>query len=418
MRFKIAIAALMLATIPVIVQAAPFDRYSILVNTEPANMPPGSLVLAGGSNSGRFSGTIGDHRLEGFYASDSRHIVWVRFSANRPIQAFVGAYTEQEIGRFGVSREIRGIVYALNAAGGASPQRNAFGFRAWNNFALRERGQPSRNPNPAVSLNSKANRAGAWWVTANNAQAPMVLEVGPDGAVSGRLFGDPIAGHYAADAGTIAFLRLRNNQPIQLYDATQFYQAVSVRKPIGGSTPEFDGSFVALNSDGGASSFDIDFPFNARNQDTFTAYTSRLNGLCLEIANGALGDRAQLRLGPCTGVTHQQFALVRSIFGDPTGAIVARHSGRCLDVPFGATTPGSIVQQYSCHGANNQRTGLVTLFGGACPRGFAGCAAIKFFLRPEVCLTARRMAGTDDIVTGSNCSIGRPEIQFERAPTN
>jgi hypothetical protein len=39
----------------------------------------------------------------------------------------------------------------------------------------------------------------------------------------------------------------------------------------------------------------------------------------------------------------------------PTYAIIAAHSGLCVDVPGGSTAPGTGIQQFSCHFGDNQR---------------------------------------------------------------
>jgi hypothetical protein len=186
---------------------------------------------------------------------------------------------------------------------------------------------------------------------------------------------------------------------------------------MAGGALEFDGSLVALNLEGGASEFDIDFPFKAENEGGFFTYRSVANGRCLEIANAALGDRAQLRLGTCTpGATHQQFGSVRTA-GNGATVMVARHSGRCLDIPNGITNPSTHVQQYLCHGQPNQQAGWQAVHQGSCPRGFQFCHSIRFFLNPPACLEVSgieaRIEARTGIATSERCSSSRPGIEFD-----
>ena len=74
---------------------------------------------------------------------------------------------------------------------------------------------------------------------------------------------------------------------------------------------------------------------------------------CLEFASGAVNDGAQLRQGTCTGGDNQQLAHLRMF--NAQRVMVARHSGRCLDIPNASGAAGEVVQQFGCHGAQNQQ---------------------------------------------------------------
>ena len=41
--------------------------------------------------------------------------------------------------------------------------------------------------------------------------------------------------------------------------------------------------------------------------------------------------------------------------GDGYNELVAKHSGKCLDAAASSTADAANVQQWSCHGGNNQR---------------------------------------------------------------
>lgn len=91
-----------------------------------------------------------------------------------------------------------------------------------------------------------------------------------------------------------------------------------------------------------------------------TSYRSVATGLCLEVLGGSTADGALLGTGACTGAPHQLFRLVGS---GPEVAVVAEHTGKCLDGRDGLT-----VQQSTCTGAASQQwttePGAVTVHHG------------------------------------------------------
>ena len=54
----------------------------------------------------------------------------------------------------------------------------------------------------------------------------------------------------------------------------------------------------------------------------------------------------------CNGGTNQQWSLTN--VGDHV-QLVARHSGKCLDVRSGSTADGAAIIQWTCTGATNQQ---------------------------------------------------------------
>ncbi|HWI84775.1 MAG TPA: hypothetical protein VNT42_00430, partial [Sphingomonas sp.] len=308
--FLLAVTAMLAVSGPAI--AGPADRYSVLSGTQPAGATPETLDLRVSSADGAtVEGALAGDQIDGFFAADTREIVWLRSSAGVPKQVFVGSYSENVFARFGRraatrQREVRGTMFALNTAGGATRQRNAFAFRAWNAFVPQAR-PPARDRDPAISLTPHPSPQAAWWTAANTQQGATVIEVAADGTLSGFIFGDRIVGHYAADAGTLTFLRLRNGAPIQLFNAT------SVRRPGAAQLIEFDGTLVALNPLGGASGSGLGFAFDLRNASRFSSIASVFNRLCLEIAGASTNDQARLALGPCmNGGTNQHFSFVNT----------------------------------------------------------------------------------------------------------
>lgn len=84
------------------------------------------------------------------------------------------------------------------------------------------------------------------------------------------------------------------------------------------------------------------------------AYTliARHSGKCLDVRGGesATYDGAQLQQWDCLGSRNQVF-YTKSFGAGDDWYIVADHSGRCLDVTGGASTNGALIQQYDCLGA-------------------------------------------------------------------
>jgi glucosylceramidase len=72
---------------------------------------------------------------------------------------------------------------------------------------------------------------------------------------------------------------------------------------------------------------------------------------------GATADGAKIQLWAYGGATNQQWRPVP--LGGGLYELVARNSGKCLDVPGGSTSSGTQLQQWTCTGAANQAFALV-----------------------------------------------------------
>lgn len=401
---------------PIKAQAAPADSYTVVANTQPVGSQPDNLELRQDpTNPAVISGTIQGDRIEGFFAANTGQIIWVRFSGNVASQVYVGAFQQDNIDRLGVAREIQGVVYALNIAGGASEQRNAFGFYAGNRL-IRRQIPPLRSADPANSPTPNSQPYGAWWASANTDHAALVIETEAYVPVSGFIFGDPIVGSYARHAGTIAFLRFRGNRPIQFYQASSNRRLISLRQ---GTTWEFNGTVLALNAEGGASGNDLGLPFTAKNKSEGYLYISPVgaNG-CLGFDNNSLLNAAMLVLIECGNRSEgysgrANFAKVKT--NDNATVLVARHSGRCLEIPGGQTRAGYPVQQYDCHGGRNQRVQFRRVLPARESFCFVYCQQI--FLQAPLCLSNvnvfinwnLRVSG---IVTADRCSNPREDMLF------
>jgi glucosylceramidase len=77
--------------------------------------------------------------------------------------------------------------------------------------------------------------------------------------------------------------------------------------------------------------------------------------LVLDVAGGAgaTANGAKVQLWTSSGATNQQWKPVP--LGGGFYELVARSSGKCLDVPGASTANGVQLQQWSCTGASNQQ---------------------------------------------------------------
>ncbi|MEV8435887.1 RICIN domain-containing protein [Actinosynnema sp. NPDC051121] len=85
--------------------------------------------------------------------------------------------------------------------------------------------------------------------------------------------------------------------------------------------------------------------------DTYTV-ANQQSGKCLDVNGVSTADGAAIIQWACNGGTNQQFTLRKVTY---TGSdakdyqLVARHSGKCVDVSNVSTTPGAAVHQWTCN---------------------------------------------------------------------
>jgi len=82
------------------------------------------------------------------------------------------------------------------------------------------------------------------------------------------------------------------------------------------------------------------------------------SGKCLDVKGLSTADGANVQQWSCTGGNNQRWKLVS--MGDGYNELVAKHSGKCLDVAGVSTADGANVYQWHCTGGNNQRWKLVS----------------------------------------------------------
>jgi Ricin-type beta-trefoil lectin domain-like len=88
--------------------------------------------------------------------------------------------------------------------------------------------------------------------------------------------------------------------------------------------------------------------------NTYTV-VNQLSGKCLDVNGASTADGAAVIQWPCNGGQNQQFTLRRVTYSgnDPHDyQLVARHSGKCVDVSTISTSPGAPIHQWTCNPAS------------------------------------------------------------------
>jgi hypothetical protein len=80
---------------------------------------------------------------------------------------------------------------------------------------------------------------------------------------------------------------------------------------------------------------------------------ARHSGKCLDVSSASTADSARLLQWTCNAAANQRWT-VQSL-GNGYVRLVARHSGKCLDVNGASTADGATVLQYTCSGRTNQQ---------------------------------------------------------------
>jgi hypothetical protein len=85
--------------------------------------------------------------------------------------------------------------------------------------------------------------------------------------------------------------------------------------------------------------------------DTYTV-ANQQSGKCLDVNAQSTSDGAAVQQWTCTGGTNQQFTLRKVTYSGNDShdyQLVARHSGKCVDVSSISTTPRALIHQWSCN---------------------------------------------------------------------
>jgi hypothetical protein len=95
---------------------------------------------------------------------------------------------------------------------------------------------------------------------------------------------------------------------------------------------------------------------------TVKAVVARHSGKCLDVAWASTAHGADVIQGTCVGGRNQQWT-PRPV-GGGYYELVARHSGKCLDVAWASTAHGADVIQGTCVGGSNQQWRFVPTSSG------------------------------------------------------
>ncbi|MCX4821575.1 RICIN domain-containing protein [Streptomyces sp. NBC_01142] len=115
-------------------------------------------------------------------------------------------------------------------------------------------------------------------------------------------------------------------------------------------------------------------PGSANAQGSGISIYNQGSGLAADVVAGGLANGQAVVLWPQnSSARNQQFDFVDA--GGGRGyKIVARHSGKCLDVSGWSKTDGAQVFQWDCHGGTNQLWEFVDIGSPkSCPPGSGGC---------------------------------------------
>ncbi|ONI90029.1 beta-xylosidase [Saccharothrix sp. ALI-22-I] len=124
----------------------------------------------------------------------------------------------------------------------------------------------------------------------------------------------------------------------------------------------------------------------------YETFVARHSGKCADIPSSSRADGTALKQYPCNGGQNQQWQLEDA--GGGYYRLIARHSGKCLDVADSSTADGAAVAQYPCNGGQNQQwqaqaTGshyrLVARHSGKCLDVTSGSSADGAVIKQYTC---------------------------------
>jgi Ricin-type beta-trefoil lectin domain len=95
---------------------------------------------------------------------------------------------------------------------------------------------------------------------------------------------------------------------------------------------------------------------------TYYTLVAKHSGKCLDVAGKSLQNSANVQQWSCTGGDNQRWTLVA--MGDGSYEVVGKQSGKCLDVAGQSLLNAANIQQYTCWGGQNQRWRFVSTGDG------------------------------------------------------
>lgn len=86
---------------------------------------------------------------------------------------------------------------------------------------------------------------------------------------------------------------------------------------------------------------------------SYFTLVARHSGKCMDVAGGSTADHANVQQYTCHAGDNQKWSITANSDGYVT--IKNKRSGKCLDVADASTSNHANIQQYTCHGGSNQR---------------------------------------------------------------
>ena len=77
--------------------------------------------------------------------------------------------------------------------------------------------------------------------------------------------------------------------------------------------------------------------------------------MCLDVPSSSPFNRAPIQQYPCHGGDNQRWYLDHRASDPGNPRLVSASSGRCIDIPNASSAPGERLQQSLCHDGNNQK---------------------------------------------------------------
>ncbi|WP_410642940.1 RICIN domain-containing protein [Amycolatopsis sp. lyj-346] len=94
----------------------------------------------------------------------------------------------------------------------------------------------------------------------------------------------------------------------------------------------------------------------------YESLVARHSGKCADIPSSAKDDGTAVKQYSCNSGWNQQWSVLD--LGNGYANLIARHSGKCLDVSDAATADGAAAVQWACNGGTNQQWQLQAADGG------------------------------------------------------
>jgi hypothetical protein len=131
---------------------------------------------------------------------------------------------------------------------------------------------------------------------------------------------------------------------------------------------------------------------------------ARHSGKCLDVTSGSGGNGTAVKQFTCNGGANQRWEAVDA--GGGFVSLLAGHSGKCLDVTSGSTADGAAMEQFSCNNGTNQQFQLQDAGGGF----------VRIVARQSgKCLDVTNASTADGAAVKQFTCNGQPNQQWSRA---